>query len=136
MRTHATIGIDLVAMCVNDVVCCGAKPLFFLDYYATAKLDVDVAESVVTGINEGCRQCGAQLMGGETAEMPGMYTPGEYDLAGFAVGAVHKDRVRAQCSVGAALLSGCARGHALRCRCRQVALGAVLCVPCCVCCAE
>lgn len=82
MHKHDTIGIDLVAMCVNDVVVVGAKPLFFLDYYATGALDVDVAEQVVKGINDACVECGAQLMGGETAEMPGMYGGGEYDLAG------------------------------------------------------
>lgn len=82
MKKHDTIGIDLVAMCVNDVVVVGAKPLFFLDYYATGALDVDVAEQVVKGINDACVECGAQLMGGETAEMPGMYSGGEYDLAG------------------------------------------------------
>jgi phosphoribosylformylglycinamidine cyclo-ligase len=82
-----------VHRCVNDIVCCGAKPLFFLDYFATCTLDVDVAEAVVKGIFNGCSQCGAQLMGGETAEMPGMYQPAEYDLAGFAVGAVMQDSV-------------------------------------------
>jgi phosphoribosylformylglycinamidine cyclo-ligase len=82
MEKHDTIGIDLVAMCVNDVVVVGAKPLFFLDYYATGALDVDVAEQVVKGINDACVECGAQLLGGETAEMPGMYGGGEYDLAG------------------------------------------------------
>eukprot|EP00892_Ulva_mutabilis_P011524 jgi/Ulvmu1/8744/UM047_0086.1 len=90
MEKHDTIGIDLVAMCVNDVVVCGAKPLFFLDYYATGKLDVDVAEQVVKGINAACVEVGALLLGGETAEMPGMYSGGEYDVAGFAVGAVKK----------------------------------------------
>jgi len=90
---HSTIGIDLVAMCVNDIIVLGAEPLFFLDYYATSKLDIDVATSVVSGIADGCALSGASLVGGETAEMPSMYKDGDYDLAGFCVGIVEKDNV-------------------------------------------
>ena len=90
---HNTIGIDAVAMCVNDIVCQGAKPLFFLDYFATGKLSPETVATVVAGVAEGCRQSGAALIGGETAEMPGFYADGEYDIAGFAVGVVDKKKI-------------------------------------------
>lgn len=93
LKDHSTIGIDLVAMCVNDMLCVGADPLFFLDYYATGKFEPEESQQVMSGIVEGCSQSGIPLLGGETAEMPGMYPVGKYDLAGFAIGLVSEDKM-------------------------------------------
>jgi phosphoribosylformylglycinamidine cyclo-ligase len=93
LNLHETIGIDLVAMCVNDLICSGAKPLFFLDYFASSHLDLEVSQAVIKGIVNGCLQSQMVLIGGETAEMPGMYQPGDYDLAGFSVGEVDKNKI-------------------------------------------
>jgi phosphoribosylformylglycinamidine cyclo-ligase len=90
---HDTVGFDLVGMCVNDIITCGARPLFFLDYFGTGKLDVGIAERVVGGVARACKESGCALLGGETAELPSMYAPGEYDLAGFAVGVVARKRI-------------------------------------------
>ncbi|MFD1091210.1 phosphoribosylformylglycinamidine cyclo-ligase [Providencia vermicola] len=107
LKRHDSIGIDLVAMCVNDLIVQGAEPLFFLDYYATGKLDVDTAASVITGIAEGCKQSGCALVGGETAEMPGMYHGEDYDLAGFCVGVVERSEIidGSKVSAGDALIA-------------------------------
>ncbi|KGQ49840.1 phosphoribosylaminoimidazole synthetase [Gallibacterium anatis 10672-6] len=107
LHKHNSIGIDLVAMCVNDLIVQGAEPLFFLDYYATGKLDVDIASDVIKGIADGCEQSGCALIGGETAEMPGMYHANDYDLAGFCVGVVEKNEIidGSEVRVGDALIA-------------------------------
>ena len=109
---HDTVGIDLVAMCVNDIITCGAEPLFFLDYFATGKLDNREASEVVLGIAKGCKQAGCAILGGETAEMPGLYAPGHYDLAGFCVGVVDRERLIdvKQVEVGDAVLGLASNG--------------------------
>lgn len=112
MGQHHTVGIDLVAMCANDVLTCGAEPLFFLDYLATSKLQSDQLQQVITGIAEGCKLTGCALLGGETAEMPGFYQPNEYDLAGFCVGVVEKQKIlhKNNVEVGDAVIGLASRG--------------------------